>query len=71
MNGGELSHYNSEQKDSNGEDIFIKELIPHIDSKYRTINHRSSSYLLIRNLRIINYWLLKNLIPNKWKQLIL
>ena len=42
VNGGELSHYNSEQKDSNGEDIFIKELIPHIDSKYRTINHRSS-----------------------------
>jgi endo-1,4-beta-xylanase len=42
VNGGELSHYNSEQKNSNGEDVFIKELIPHIDGKYRTINHRSS-----------------------------
>tara|TARA_B100000965_G_scaffold138563_1_gene115337 strand:- start:613 stop:1692 length:1080 start_codon:yes stop_codon:yes gene_type:complete len=42
VNGGALSHYNSEEKDSYGEDIFIKELIPHIDSSYRTINKKSA-----------------------------
>ena len=41
VNGGELSHYNSKEKNSLGEDVFIKELIPHIDSKYRTLATRS------------------------------
>ena len=41
VNGGELSHYNSEEIGSYGEDIFIKELIPHIDKTYRTIAKRS------------------------------
>ena len=40
VNGGELSHYNSDELDSFGEDIFIKELIPHIDKVYRTIAKR-------------------------------
>ena len=42
VNGGELSHYNSKEKDSYGEDVFIKELIPHIDKTYRTLASRSS-----------------------------
>ena len=42
VNGGELSHYNSEEKNSFGEDIFINELIPHIDEKYRTIPKRNA-----------------------------
>ena len=37
VNGGELSHYNYAENDSYGEDVFTNELIPHIDSKYRTI----------------------------------
>lgn len=38
VNGGPVSHYNYPQKENGlGEDIFIKELIPHIDSKYRTV----------------------------------
>jgi endo-1,4-beta-xylanase len=41
VNGGELSHYNSKEKHSYGEDVFIKELIPHIDNTYRTIASRS------------------------------
>ncbi len=41
VNGGELSHYNSKEKHSYGEDIFIKELIPHIDNTYRTLASRS------------------------------
>ena len=41
VNGGKLSHYNSEELGSYGEDIFIKELIPHIDKTYRTIAKRS------------------------------
>ena len=40
VNGGELSHYNSDELNSYGEDILINELIPHIDSKYRTITDR-------------------------------
>ena len=40
VNGGELSHYNSEDLNSYGENIFINELIPHIDKKYRTIPDR-------------------------------
>ncbi len=40
VNGGEVSHYNYPQKKSMGEDVFIKELIPHIDATYRTIAKR-------------------------------
>ena len=40
VNGGELSHYNSDELNSYGEDVFINELIPHIDSEYRTISDR-------------------------------
>ena len=41
VNGGELSHYNSKEKNSFGENVFIKELIPHIDNKYRTLANRT------------------------------
>ena len=38
VNGGPVSHYNYPEKENGlGEDIFIKELIPHIDSTYRTV----------------------------------
>ena len=37
VNGGAVSHYDYPQLKSYGESAFIKELIPHIDSKYRTI----------------------------------
>lgn len=40
VNGGKVSHYNTPQFDSMGEDVFVKELIPHVDSKYRTIASR-------------------------------
>ena len=40
VNGGRVSHYNTPQFDSMGEDVFVKELIPHIDANYRTINGR-------------------------------
>ena len=40
VNGGEVSHYNYPQKNSPGEDVFIQELIPHIDRTYRTISQR-------------------------------
>ena len=42
VNGGELSHYNSKETNSFGEDIFINELIPHIDKNYRTISERNA-----------------------------
>lgn len=42
VNGGKVSHYNTPQFDSLGEDVFIKELIPHIDATYRTIANRES-----------------------------
>lgn len=43
VNGGPVSHYNlPERKQAMGEDVFIKELIPHIDQTYRTIADRSS-----------------------------
>ena len=42
VNGGKVSHYNTPQFDSMGEDVFVKELIPHIDAKYRTIAKRES-----------------------------
>ena len=42
INGGPVSHYNYPQKkNAMGEDVFIKELIPHIDATYRTIADRS------------------------------
>jgi len=41
VNGGEVSHYNYPQRKSMGEDVFIQELIPHIDSTHRTIAARS------------------------------
>jgi len=37
VNGGAVSYYNYPAKDSMAEDIFIKELIPHVDRTYRTI----------------------------------
>ena len=41
VNGGPMSHYNYPQKENGyGEDIFIKELIPHIDSRYRTVANK-------------------------------
>lgn len=40
VNGGEVSHYNYPQKKSMGEDVFVKELIPHVDRTYRTIATR-------------------------------
>ncbi|MEM8736439.1 MAG: alpha/beta hydrolase-fold protein [Planctomycetota bacterium] len=42
VNGGPVSHYNMPNKpDAQGADVFIKELIPHIDETYRTIGQRS------------------------------
>ncbi|MFP6763668.1 MAG: alpha/beta hydrolase-fold protein, partial [Planctomycetaceae bacterium] len=42
VNGGPVSHYNMpHRKQAMGEDIFIRELIPHIDATYRTIATRS------------------------------
>ncbi|MCO8124214.1 alpha/beta hydrolase-fold protein [Stieleria sp. TO1_6] len=48
-NGGPVSHYNVPdrvgipgQPDARGADVFIKELIPHIDATYRTIADRSA-----------------------------
>ena len=42
VNGGPISHYNEPQRDNaQGEDVFIQELIPHIDTTYRTIANRS------------------------------
>ncbi len=42
VNGGPVSHYNlPERAKAMGEDVFIKELIPHIDKTYRTIAHRN------------------------------
>ena len=41
VNGGPMSHYNYPQKVNGlGEDVFIKELIPHIDSTYRTVANK-------------------------------
>jgi endo-1,4-beta-xylanase len=42
LNGGPVSHYNMpDRKHAMGEDIFIKELIPHVDTTYRTIASRN------------------------------
>lgn len=40
VNGGAVSHYNYPARDSLGEDVFVRELIPHIDGKYRTVPRR-------------------------------
>ncbi|MEC9123500.1 MAG: alpha/beta hydrolase-fold protein, partial [Verrucomicrobiota bacterium] len=41
-NGGPMSWYNYPQKENGlGEDVFVKELIPHVDSKYRTHGTRA------------------------------
>lgn len=43
VNGGPVSHYNlPERKNHMGEDVFVKELIPHIDKTYRTIANRAN-----------------------------
>ncbi len=42
VNGGFVSHYNYPEKNSMGEDVFVKELIPHIDATYRTIARREA-----------------------------
>lgn len=42
VNGGPVSHYNMpDRENAMGEDVFIDELIPHIDQTYRTIAERS------------------------------
>ena len=43
VNGGEVSHY--DYGDSNGESVFVKELIPHIDRTYRTVAKRGGRAL--------------------------
>ena len=45
VNGGRVSHYNYPELNSMGEDVFIKELIPHVDATYRTIAERSGRAL--------------------------
>ncbi len=41
VNGGPVSHYNlPERENAMGEDVFVKELIPHIDATYRTVAKR-------------------------------
>lgn len=40
-NGGKVSHYNTPQFNSMGEDVLVKELIPHVDSTYRTLATRA------------------------------
>ena len=41
VNGGPISHYNlPERENAMGEDVFIRELIPHVDGAYRTIGTR-------------------------------
>lgn len=43
VNGGPVSHYNMPKRENAmGEDVFIKELIPHVDSTYRTIASRDA-----------------------------
>eukprot|EP00913_Durusdinium_trenchii_P023342 g21920.t1 len=46
VNGGPVSHYNMPgQKNAQGEDVFVKELIPHVDKTYRTIADRTGRAL--------------------------
>lgn len=42
VNGGPVSHYNlPDRENAMGADVFVKELIPHIDATYRTIADRA------------------------------
>ena len=42
VNGGPVSHYNMpDDPKAQGVDVFVKELIPHVDATYRTIADRS------------------------------
>ena len=41
VNGGPVSYYNSGARNSLAVDVFVKELIPHIDATYRTISSRA------------------------------
>ena len=42
VNGGPVSHYNMpDDRGAQGADVFINELIPHVDSTYRTIADRA------------------------------
>jgi endo-1,4-beta-xylanase len=46
VNGGPVSHYNMpNDSTAQGADVFIKELIPHVDSTYRTIANRNGRAL--------------------------
>lgn len=46
VNGGPVSHYNMPNRpDAQGEDVFVKELIPQVDATYRTIADRSGRAL--------------------------
>ncbi|MCA9177826.1 MAG: 1,4-beta-xylanase [Planctomycetales bacterium] len=46
VNGGPVSHYNlPERHHAMGEDVFVQELIPHIDATYRTIAAREGRAL--------------------------
>ena len=40
VNGGPVSHYNHSATNAKGEDVFVNELIPHVDATYRTIATR-------------------------------
>lgn len=40
VNGGPVSHYNVPSRKVTGKDVFIQELIPHIDATYRTVARR-------------------------------
>lgn len=41
VNGGPVSHYNMpDRENAMGEDVFVEELIPHIDETYRTVASR-------------------------------
>lgn len=42
VNGGPVSHYNMpDRENAMGEDVFVQELIPHVDATYRTIAKRA------------------------------
>lgn len=46
VNGGPVSHYNlPDRTNAMGEDVFVNELIPHIDKTYRTIAERDGRAL--------------------------
>ena len=45
VNGGAVSHYNYPQEGSPAVDVFLDELIPHVDTTYRTMAHRGGRAL--------------------------